>query len=166
MWKPWKRPGICHRNQWPSWRWIYEFIRTYSLILLGLGSADAELDLWENWWAVEYRRAGSNIEYASMSIQTLLSLCQKHDLATTFPIIYGSLKILGTIPVTTAENERTISTLRRIKTYLRSTMKQERFSNLALLYVRRDFNIDLDEVVDKFATMHPRRMQLINLLSF
>ena len=43
-------------------------------------------------------------------------------------------------------------------------MKQDRFSDLALLYVRRDFDINLDEIIDKFAMIQPRRMQLVNIL--
>ena len=130
----------------------------------GLGSADAELDLWEIWWADEYLRTGSSNEHNTLTIEHLLHLCQQNNLKTTFPIIYGSLKILGTVPVTTCECKRSISVLRRTKTYLRSTMGQNRFSDLALLYIRRDFDLDLDKVVDTFATKHPRRMQLINLL--
>ena len=135
-----------------------------SIVLLGLGSADAELDLWENWWAEEYKQTGSSTENKTITIEHLLLLCQEKDLVTTFPVIYNCLKILGTVPVTSCECERSISVLRRTKTYLRSTMGQDRFTDLALLYIRRDFDINLDQVIDNFATKHPRRMQLINLL--
>ena len=37
-------------------------------------------------------------------------------------------KNLGTIPVTTCECERSIYVIRRLKTFLRSTMWQERFA--------------------------------------
>ena len=83
-----------------------------------------------------------------MMIEHLLLLCQEKDLVTTFPVIYNSLKILGTVPVTSCECERSISVLRRTKTYLRSTMGQDRFSDLALLYIRRDFDINLDQVIE------------------
>ena len=43
--------------------------------------------------------------------------------------------ILCTLPITSAECERSFSTLRRLKTYLRSTMSSERGSGL-VLYVR------------------------------
>ena len=39
------------------------------------------------------------------------------------------------LPVTSCEAEHSFSTLRRVKTYLRSTMAQERLSGLALLNI-------------------------------
>ena len=51
-----------------------------------------------------------------------------------FPRLLQSLKIAMTIGVSSASAERSFSSLRRIKTYLRSAMTQERLSNLALLY--------------------------------
>ena len=44
-------------------------------------------------------------------------------------------------------------------------MTQKRFSSLALLHARRDFKLDLDAIIDKFATRHPRRMQLIDIVN-
>jgi hypothetical protein len=40
----------------------------------------------------------------------------------SFPNIYTAFQIFATIPVTTCLCERSISALRRLKTYLRSTM--------------------------------------------
>ena len=51
-----------------------------------------------------------------------------------FPRLLQSLKIAMTMGVSSASAERSFSSLRRIKTYLRSTMTKERLSNLALLY--------------------------------
>ena len=71
---------------------------------------------------------------------------------------------MATVPVTTCECERSVSVIRRVKTYLRSTMEHDRFSALALLHVRRDFDIDLDAIIDRFASRHPRRMQLVDVM--
>ena len=46
------------------------------------------------------------------------------------PTIAMLLQLLATWPVTTCSCERSISALRRLKTYLRSTMQQERFVEL------------------------------------
>ena len=43
-----------------------------------------------------------------------------------------------TIAVTTATGERSFSSLRRIKTYLRSTMTQRRLNNAMLCYVYKE----------------------------
>ena len=91
--------------------------------------------------------------------------CEQFDLKTEFPLIYCCLKLLCTVPATSCECERTISIIRLLKSYLRSTMSQERFSSLALLHARRDFVLDLDAIVDKFARRHPRRMQLVDIIN-
>ena len=46
-----------------------------------------------------------------------------------------ALKIYITFPVTTSTAERSYSSLRRLKTFLRSTMTQSRLNNLLLLYI-------------------------------
>ena len=50
-----------------------------------------------------------------------------------FPKLIQALKIAMTMGVSSASAERSFSSLRRIKTYLRTTMSQERLPNLALL---------------------------------
>ncbi|RXM32747.1 52 kDa repressor of the inhibitor of the protein kinase [Acipenser ruthenus] len=50
-----------------------------------------------------------------------------------YPNIHCLLKITATIPVTTASAERSFRCLRRLKSYLRSTMGQDRLSGLAML---------------------------------
>lgn len=65
------------------------------------------------------------------------------------------------MPVTTATAEHSFSAMRRIKTYLRSTMGEERFSSLALLHVHRDKNIDVESIVHTFTRQKPRRLALI-----
>ena len=83
----------------------------------------------------------------------------------TFPNIYASMQILVMLPVTTCTCERSISVLRRLKTYLRSTLSEQRLNGLALLNVHHDVNIDVQEVIDRFATRHPRKMKLLDILN-
>jgi hypothetical protein len=46
--------------------------------------------------------------------------------------------------LSTATTERSFSVLRRLKTYLRTTMLQDRLTSLAVLHVHRDIDIDID----------------------
>ncbi|CAG2057965.1 unnamed protein product [Timema podura] len=55
-----------------------------------------------------------------------------------FPSVKRALLNYMTIPPTTCSVERSFSTLRRVKTCLRSTLSQERLSRLYLLSVHRD----------------------------
>ena len=83
----------------------------------------------------------------------------------TFSKTFSLLKILITTPMTTAESERCFSTLKRIKTFLRNTMAQDRLNALAMLSMEKnliqnipDFNT---KVIEKFATQKDRRAKLM-----
>lgn len=69
------------------------------------------------------------------------------------------LRIFYTMPVTTATAERTFSTLRRVKTYLRSTMSQERLNHTMLLHVHKSRTDELDDraIARQFVTENDRR---------
>jgi hypothetical protein len=56
-----------------------------------------------------------------------------------------------------ATAERSFSVLRRLKTYLRSTMNNNRLSSLALMHIHCDFSVDLDKVMEKFVSAKTRR---------
>ena len=62
------------------------------------------------------------------------------------------LKIYFTIPITSATAERGFSSLRRLKTFLRSSMTQSRLNNLLLLYIHTHLTdcIDLTSVAKQF----------------
>ena len=81
-----------------------------------------------------------------------------------FPNIRTLLQLACTLPVTSCECERSASTLRRLNTYMRASMGQERMASLALLHTHYDRETDLDEVVNIYARLHPRRMELDSLI--
>jgi len=57
---------------------------------------------------------------------------------TLYRNFYTILTILLTMFVSTATPERSFSTMRRVKTYLRATEKTERLSALALMHACKD----------------------------
>ena len=85
--------------------------------------------------------------------------CNLHEAKECFPHLLQTIQIAMTIGVTTASAERSFSSLRRIKSYLRSTMSQDRLNNLSLLHIERDLSNklwdNLDDLVVKFARNHP-----------
>ena len=60
-----------------------------------------------------------------------------------FPAVEMLLKILLTSPASLCEAERSFSTLRRLKTWLRSTMTQTRLNHVAVCHVYRDILMKL-----------------------
>jgi hypothetical protein len=89
------------------------------------------------------------------SDQMLTSLCETLDAVN--PSIDTILCIMLTMPITSATAERSFSVLRRLKTYVRSTMNNDRLSSLALMHIHHDFSVDLDKVMEKFVSAKTRR---------
>ena len=74
-----------------------------------------------------------------------------------YPNLHTVFHVLLTMPVTSATAERSFSALRRLKSYMRSTMGSERLSALALLHVHTDIFPDVTKVIKDFdATGHRR----------
>ena len=81
-----------------------------------------------------------------------------------FPYIHTLLRIACTLPVTSCECERSCSVLRRLSNYTSSTMGQDRLTSLALMNIHYAHDIDLDMVVKRFCELHPRRLEMTNLI--
>ena len=77
-----------------------------------------------------------------------------------FPNTWIAYRILLTIPVTVASGERSFSKLKLIKSYLRSTMSQERLNGLAMLSIEKDMvdKLDYTSLIDAFAAKNARRV--------
>ena len=81
-----------------------------------------------------------------------------------FPNIFSLLQIACTLPVTSCECERSASALRQLRTYMRATMGGDQQANLALIHIHRDRAVDLEEVVDKFARLPSRRLEMDSII--
>ncbi|CAI6354224.1 unnamed protein product [Macrosiphum euphorbiae] len=80
--------------------------------------------------------------------------------ANLFPNIFILIKILCTLPVSTTTPERMFSSLKRIKTYLRNTMSEDRLNGLTMLAVHKNVHIDTEEIINEFAKK-PRKLDFI-----
>ena len=80
----------------------------------------------------------------------------KKDLISEIVTVF---KLILVNPATNAVSETSFSTARRLKTWLRSSMNQIRFNNLATLMIHSDrtANIDLDKVASEFASGNDNR---------
>ena len=81
-----------------------------------------------------------------------------HDI---LPVLYKVASILATIPATSCSAERSFSALRRIKTFLRSTMGQDRLSSIAVINIERKYanktmQNDMQRIIDIFGSRSNR----------
>ena len=85
----------------------------------------------------------------------------KHATPMLFPNIRKMLICIMVLPVTSCEAERSFSALRRIKTYLRTTMTQNRLNSLSLLSIHNSspYIPSTSEIKSFFLQKHRRIME-------
>ena len=122
-----------------------------------------EKDALKNELSVLYRR--EDLMGKKDSLITLLEILRDNNLQSSFPNTVKLLKILITTPMTSAEAERCFSTLKRIKTFLRATMLNERLSALAMISTENELISEMNDfnerVIQHFATSKNRRAEFI-----
>ncbi|KAF0746454.1 52 kDa repressor of the inhibitor of the protein kinase-like, partial [Aphis craccivora] len=69
------------------------------------------------------------------------------------------LQIFATITITSATAERSFSSLRRLKNYMRTSMTKDRLNGLAVLHIPKEIPIDIDDVINRFSRQKQRRMK-------
>jgi hAT family C-terminal dimerisation region len=128
--------------------------------------------------AMQYQTLGINCDRLNVQVTLAKEMLTKASLKdpedvldlvlsmkTAFPdlALFGQLVL--TMPVS-ANAERSFSALKRVKTYLRSTMAEHRLKNLCIMSVERElsssFLENINPVLDKFANMKNRRANLLN----
>lgn len=102
------------------------------------------------------------LQSTSMTLLSLLSFIHSQHLTEIYPNLWTALRIALTLPVTVASAERSFSKLKLIKTFLRSTMAQERLSGLAVLSINHEIceTVSYDEVIDDFAAKKSRKVKI------
>ncbi|CAN1168171.1 Zinc finger MYM-type protein 1 [Linum perenne] len=79
-----------------------------------------------------------------------------------FPNAFIVYRILLTILVTVATAERSFSKLKLLKSYMRSTMSQERLNGLAMVAIENNYleDIKIEELIEDFISKNTRRISL------
>jgi len=114
-------------------------------------------------FGIEFRRVnGSNIEQVTIfDIKNYFStLSSAHRLLLSEVCII--IKLILVMPATNSTSERSFSALRRVKTYLRNTMTQQRLNNLMVLHVHKDLtdSLDLKAVAIEFIGNSEHRLNI------
>lgn len=71
-----------------------------------------------------------------------------------YPNLYKLLQVAISIPISSATCERSFSSMRRIKNWIRTSMLQDRFSNLAVLNIERDIvnSLNNEDILNVYCT--------------
>ena len=137
---------LTNNNSWMSH--IVKFAESYKDDLPQLLNLSTELYEWAVFWKEEETQK----RFISSSVtETLLFLREKR----WFPNIRVILCLIAVIP---ASSERSISRLRLIKNHLRSTMTSKRLSDLALMSIHRNIELDPQKVLDIFCIDYSHRL--------
>jgi uncharacterized protein YktA (UPF0223 family) len=94
--------------------------------------------------------------------QNLFTFFRNQNLGELFPNISIALRIYSCMVVTNCSAERSFLCLKRTKTYLRSTIGENRLNSLALLCVESELvsTIDFQDLIDTF-TNHKSQTKMI-----
>lgn len=111
---------------------------------------ESELFRWSNHWKRQ----------EAMPDESVASIIASHADGIFFPNIRELLKILAVLPIGSTEAERSFSCLRRLHTWLRSTMTTDRLSDLSVIAMHGNTMVALetDSICRAFMELHPRRM--------
>ena len=77
-----------------------------------------------------------------------------------YPLIYRVVKLVPTLPISTATTERAFSAMNVIKTYLRNKMEDKFLSDAMMLFIERDITatISTDSIRDDFEVLKRRQV--------
>ena len=104
-------------------------------------------------WKKERMKLMEKPSYVHLWLHDLLLKCD-HIL---YPNIHFLLVFLATLPVTTSSAERSFSALKRIKTFCRSTMVENRLNGLAAAFMHKRVSIDPVKILELYMQKHKRR---------
>ena len=145
-------PEVVHKDNAGLMEESYKFYK-HLIPNTTLEQAKGEFSVWEQTW----NRIDKKIRP-----KDAISTLAKCD-AVAFPVIHRLLTILSVQPVSTASAERSFSTLRRLKTWLRNRMGEERLTGLALMATHREKinNSDIPDIMEIFAMKKARRLNIL-----
>ena len=85
-------------------------------------------------------------------------------LISAFVQLLKLISIIMTLPISTSSNERFFSTLKRVKTYVRSLTSDARLSDLMLISTEKNFirSVDKNKLVDKFGVFKERKFPVMH----
>ena len=77
-----------------------------------------------------------------------------------YKLVYRIVRLVLSLPVSTATTERAFSAMKVVKTNLRNKMKNDFLTDSLMLYIEKDIasTFSLDSIVDDFEDLKERRV--------
>ena len=122
---------------------------------ISISTLDAQISL--------LRAHFSTSEEVTVSIAEIVAYVNSLETKNTFMSeVVVLIRLILVSPATNATSERSFSALRRLKTYLRSTMTQQRLNHCALLHVLREEcdELDLRDIAKDFVGSSKHRYSI------
>ena len=93
------------------------------------------------------------------SVRTICEAMRAYANRKLLSEVHKLIRLYLTIPITSATSERTFSVLRRLLTYMRSTMTEKRLNNCLLIHVHKDVTeqLDLVQIAKEFVSANDER---------
>ena len=100
---------------------------------------------------------GVNVSLKDVAMNTL----SYASTSSLYSEVLRLLQLMNVLPATTATAERSFSSLRRLKTYLRTTMSPQRLNHLMILFVHKDQTkkLDVQEIASDFIARCEKRQK-------
>ncbi|XP_050386958.1 uncharacterized protein LOC126803220 [Argentina anserina] len=98
------------------------------------------------------------------NVTTLAELCQglfETKKSMTYQMIDRLIRLVLTLPISTATTERSFSAMKRIKTMLRNKMENDFLADNMIVHIEKELaeNYDADSIITEFASIQERRVQ-------
>ncbi|XBI46171.1 hypothetical protein VPH35_110479 [Triticum aestivum] len=119
---------------------------------------DKQSDIDANDLFVELKFLQNFMPKENMGPVEILNFLKRHD---CFPNASIAYRVLFTIPVTVASAERSFSKLKLLKSYMRTTMTQQRLNDLATIALESEVleKIDYEDIIEDFISKNTKRMK-------
>ena len=93
---------------------------------------------------LEMFHASYKVETLFKAQQTIQAMCQ--EVRNLFPAVEQLIRLMLICPVTSCTAERSFSALRRMKTWLRSTMTESRLNSVIICHVNKRLLDDISRL--------------------
>ncbi|XP_025192161.1 zinc finger MYM-type protein 1-like [Melanaphis sacchari] len=141
--------------------WSTEYLKKCSVNLALKYSKDLDAaELCSEIECFKFQAASLISDLCEQSPLEILNLIHIYTLNDAYPNIEIALRIFLTLPVSVASCERSFNKLKIIKNYLRSSIGQDRLSNMAIISIESETanHLNYDDILEEFASIKSRKI--------